>query len=152
MNIYKSNTCRRDFNWLYFDDAWRAQKNQQVKGQQSCMLMSVTYLTYPSRARSTIPDMTVVFHAKLNSRFIEIKSNLWRKKLYRTNWGSSFLGVNFCIKNKVRASIQRRKHKEPNHYRRWFFFNNKPTHYYINKTSQMKKVCDQESSPEELQH
>ena len=38
------------------------------------------------------PDMTTVFHAWLYGRFIEIQSNLSKKKLHRTNQGSNFLG------------------------------------------------------------
>ena len=38
------------------------------------------------------PDMTTVFHAWLYGRFIEIQSNLRKKKLHRTNQGSNFLG------------------------------------------------------------
>ena len=39
--------------------------------------------------------MTTVFHAWPCGRFIEIQSNLRRKKLHRTNQGSNFLGGNF---------------------------------------------------------
>ena len=35
--------------------------------------------------------MTTVFHAWLYGRFIEIQSNLRRKKLHKTNQGSNFL-------------------------------------------------------------
>ena len=39
--------------------------------------------------RSTSPDMTTVFHTWSYGRFIEIQSNLRRKRLHRTNQGSS---------------------------------------------------------------
>ena len=37
--------------------------------------------------------MTLVFHAWLCGRFIEIQSNLRRKKLHKTNLGSFLIGV-----------------------------------------------------------
>ena len=55
------------------------QERQQVMGQQS----------YISISSSTSPDMTTVFHAWLFDRFIEIQSNLSRKKLQRTKQSSS---------------------------------------------------------------
>ena len=39
-----------------------------------------------------ISDMPTVFHAWPYGRFIEIQSNLRRKKLHRTNQSSNFLG------------------------------------------------------------
>ena len=39
--------------------------------------------------------MTTVFHTWMCGRFIEILSNLGRKKLHRTNQGSNFLGGSF---------------------------------------------------------
>ena len=46
----------------YFDNESRVQEKQQVKDQQSC-----------------------IFHTWAFGRFIEIQSNLRRKKLHRTN-------------------------------------------------------------------
>ena len=45
--------------------------------------------------------MTTVFYAKLYGRFLEIQSNLRRKKLYRMNQGSNRVNV--------RALIQRER-------------------------------------------
>ena len=39
--------------------------------------------------------MTTVFYARPYGRFIEIKSNLKRKKLHRTKQSSNFLGGSF---------------------------------------------------------
>ena len=39
--------------------------------------------------------MTVVFHGRPYGRFIEIKRNVGRKKRYRKNQGSNFLGGSF---------------------------------------------------------
>ena len=44
---------------------------------------------------SASPIMPTVFHARPYDRFMEIKSILRRKKLYRTNRGSNFLGGSF---------------------------------------------------------
>ena len=49
MNIYQSNTYRKDLSWLHFDDEPRVQEKQQVKDQQSCIFVFVACLTIPSR-------------------------------------------------------------------------------------------------------
>ena len=63
--------------------------------------------------RSTSTDMTTVFHAWLYGRFIEIQSNLRRKKLHRTNQGSNFLGGSFSNRDNVTAPIQLRRESQP---------------------------------------
>ena len=74
MNIYLSNTCRKDLSWLYSDDDEpRVQERQQLKDQQSYIFAFVLFLTILSTANRTIPDMTTVFHACLYERFIEIQ-------------------------------------------------------------------------------
>ena len=47
MNIYQSNTNRKDLRWLYFDDEPRVQEKQQVKDQQSCIPFFITYIKIP---------------------------------------------------------------------------------------------------------
>ena len=64
-------------------------------------------LYYPLVAtRSTSPDMTTVFHAWPYGRFIEIQSDLRRKKLHRTNQSSNFLGGSLSNRDNIRAPIQ----------------------------------------------
>ena len=46
---------------------------------------------YQVETRSTSTDMTTIFHALAYDRFIEIQSNLTRKKLNRTNQLPIFL-------------------------------------------------------------
>ena len=53
--------------------------------------------------------MTTVFHVWPYGRFIEIQSNLRRKKLHRTNQGSNFLGGSFSNRDNVRAPIPFRR-------------------------------------------
>ena len=48
LNIYQSNTYRKDLSWLYFNNEPMVQKRQQVKDQQSCIFASVAYPTIPS--------------------------------------------------------------------------------------------------------
>ena len=45
MNIYQSNTYRKDLSWLHFDDEPRVQERQQEKDQQSCIPIFIAYLT-----------------------------------------------------------------------------------------------------------
>ena len=68
-------------------------------------------------AGSTSADMTTVFHARPYGRFIEIQSNLRRKKLRRTNLRrtTNFFGSSFSKRNFVRAPIQFRRESQPQH-------------------------------------
>ena len=84
-NIYQSNTNRKDLSWSHFDAVPRIQEKQQVKDQQSRIFVFVACLTIPSsnwahqpRRDSSIPYMGY-------GTFIEIQSNVRRKKLQRTN-------------------------------------------------------------------
>ena len=65
--------------------------------------------------RTTSPDMTTVFHAWLDDRFIQIQRNLRRKKLHRMNQGPNFLGGSFSNRDNVIASIQFRKESQLQH-------------------------------------
>ena len=62
--------------------------------------------------------MTTVFHAYMCGRFIEILSNLGRKKLHRTNQGSNFLGGSFGKKDDIKPPIQFRRKGQPQHLKR----------------------------------
>ena len=88
-NISQSNTYIKNLSWPHFDDESRVQEKQQVKDQQSCIFVFVACLTIPSSnlvsRLGTNPDMTTVFHTWAYGRFIEIQSNLRRKKLHRMN-------------------------------------------------------------------
>ena len=48
MNIYQSNTYRKDLSWLHFNNEPMVQERQQVKDQQSCISTLVAYPTIPS--------------------------------------------------------------------------------------------------------
>ena len=48
MNIYQSNTYRKDLSWPHFDDELRIQQRQQVKDQQSYLSIFVAYPTISS--------------------------------------------------------------------------------------------------------
>ena len=49
MNIYQSNTYRKDLNQVHFDDEPRVQERQQVQDQLSSISVFAAYLTIPSR-------------------------------------------------------------------------------------------------------
>ena len=59
--------------------------------------------------------MTGVLHTWPYDRFIEIQSNLRRKKLHRMNQGSNFLGGSFSNRDNVRAPMQFRRESQPQH-------------------------------------
>ena len=85
MNIYCTNTYRKDFRWLCFDNETRIQEKQQMKGQQSRIPVSVAYPTYQSSNWEHWPWHGNIFHRRPCGRFIEIKSNFGRKKLQATS-------------------------------------------------------------------
>ena len=62
-------------------------------------------LNFQVAVGSTSLGKTTVFHAR--------PSNLWRKKLYRENHDSNFLGGSFSNRDNVRASIQFKKSIAP---------------------------------------
>ena len=95
VNIYQSNTYRKDLSRLYFSNEPRVQDRQQVKKHQSYILVFVAYLTIPSRGTS--PDIKKVFHAWLYGRFIEIH------KLHRTNQVLNLLAGSFSNRDNVRV-------------------------------------------------
>ena len=59
--------------------------------------------------------MATVFPAWSYGRFIEIPSNLMRKKLRRTNHSMNFLGGSFSNRDNVRAPIQFRREGQSQH-------------------------------------
>ena len=105
MNIYQSNTYKKELSWLYFNDKPSVQERQQVKNQQ----LHIRFCSLSNNSSSNWehqPDITTVFHAWPYGRFIEIQSNLRRKKLHTRNQGSNFLGGSYINRDNVRAPIQ----------------------------------------------
>ena len=76
------------------------------------------------------PDMTTVFHARSYGRFIELQSNLRREELHRANQGFNFLGDSFRNRGNVRAPVQFRRERQPQHLKRLFFLENRPIHLH----------------------
>lgn len=77
-----------------------------MKVQQFNIPISVAYLTYQIAVRSTNAYITITFHA---SRFIRLKSNFGRKRLYRKNQGSNFLAGSFSNTDQIRVPIKLRE-------------------------------------------
>ena len=92
------------------------QERQQVKDQQSCISVFVAYLTIPS-SNLGAPAQTPEQYS-MHVRFIEIQSNIGRKKLHRTNQESNFLGSTFSNRDNGRASVQFRGESQPQHLKR----------------------------------
>ena len=81
--------------------------------------------------RSNSPNRTTVFHASLDSRFIEINFNLKRKKLYRVKKTSNFLSDRFSSRDNTSAPIQFRKERQCHYLQNWFFIKDRPIHYQL---------------------
>ena len=117
MNIYQSNTYKKDLSWVHFHDESRAQERQQVKEQQPYIYIFVVYLRVPSSSKE---------HQLKHDNSIPCKDVWW---IYRdtehsqkeTSWNkfvSNFLGGNFSNRDNVRAPIQFRKERQPKHLKR----------------------------------
>ena len=78
--------------------------------------------------------MATVFHARPHGKFIEIKSNLRRKKRHVANQDPNFLVGSFSSRDKVRVPIQFRKGRQSQHLQRLFFLKNRPIHFLIKST------------------
>ena len=57
MNIYQSNTYRKDLSWLDFYDDPGIQESQQVLDWQSYILVSVFYLAFPSSSYNPLQNI-----------------------------------------------------------------------------------------------
>ena len=62
MNIYQSNTYRKDLSWLHFDDEPWVQGRQQVKDQQS--YISVFVATASSVTYSIV--IIIIYSVEIN--------------------------------------------------------------------------------------
>ena len=84
--------------------------------------------------------MTTVFHAWPYGRFIEIKRNLWRKKLHITNPGSNFLGGSLTIAIMLESQSNFEEKVNPSILKDYFFLKNRPIHFHINIASVIRLV------------
>ena len=84
--------------------------------------------------------MTTIFRARRYGRFTEIKSNLRRKKLHRTNQGSNFVEANFKNRDNVRPPIQFRRDRQFMHLKRRYLQKNRPIYLHTNNTSVIRPV------------
>ena len=138
MKIYQSNTYRKDLSWLHFDNELRVIESEgpTVLHIRFCGLSNNS----KQQLGGTCPEVTTVVQAWVYGRFIEIPSNLRRKKLRRTNQGFNFLGGSFSNRNTVSALIQFRRESQPQHLKRSFFLKNRPICFQINSTNVIRPV------------
>ena len=80
------------------------------------------------------PDVSVGFHARPYSRFMELKSNIEQKKT-SINQVSNFLWDCFSSRDDARAPIQFRRETQSQHLKRWFFIEKWPIRFHINTTA-----------------
>ena len=97
-NIYQNNTYKEDFSLLHFNSEPRVQEKQQEKTNHLAYPFLQPIQQFQVAARSIIPGMKAVFNACSYGRFIEIQSNLRKKKILRTNQNSN-------LEKKVYTSI-----------------------------------------------
>ena len=87
---------------------------------------------------STRLDMTTVFHARPYGGFIEIKSHLRKKTLYKINQDSNFLST-YLQKRQCENPIKFEREKQSQHLKRLFFVKIRSIHI-------MSTTVDQSSS------
>ena len=66
----KSNTYTKNLSWLHLHNEPRVQERLQVKDQQSCISTLQLIKQVQVATRSTIPDMTTLFHTWKYALFI----------------------------------------------------------------------------------
>ena len=132
INIYQSNTCRKDLSWLHFDNV---SKIQDRPNSPACSLLQQIQ-QFRVAIRSTRPDTTTVFYAWPHGRFIEIQSNLQRKKFHRTRQGPH----SFSNRDNVRAPTWFGRESQTQYLKRWFFFKNRPIRFHFNSTSVIRPI------------
>ena len=148
MNIYQINTNRKDLSWRHFQNKPRIQERQQMKDQQSCILVFVAYPTIPSSNQEQNPthDYCITCIAVW-----QIYSKLRRKKLYRTNKGSNFFGDSSKNRSNVSAPIQFRRESQLQHLKRLFFLKNRSIHFHINSPSAIRPVKQNQLSSSSIE-
>ena len=130
---------REGLNWFHFDYQPRFQV-RQVKDHQSYIPVFVGCLTIPSssqkhqfRNNSSI-KCKVVWQINIDTKQTQ------EKKLHRKNQGCNFLGGSFTNRDYVRALIKFIRERQPQHLKRWFFFQNRATHFHISDTGVFRPV------------
>ena len=131
MNIYQSDTYRKDLNWIHFDNEPRVQERQRekVKYQQFWISIFVAYLTISTRI--SCPDMTTVFHAWPYGKFIEIQNQFRRNKLHKANQGANFLGLSLSNRDNIRTPIQIRREIQPKLLKTWVLLKKRSIHCWL---------------------
>ena len=137
-NIYQSNIYTKDLSHI-------SMMSQGFKGSREWRTNRPAYSLlwlekFHVATRGTSPDVTTVFHTWVDSRFVEIESNLRRKKLYRTNQSSNFLEGSFDNRYNVIPPIQFKREAQPQHLKRWFSLKSRPIHFHINRTIVIRPV------------
>ena len=106
MKIYQSNTYRKDLSWPHFDNELRVRRELASEGPTALHIRFCSLSNNSKQQlRGTCPEVTTVFEAWVYGRFIEIQSNLRRKKLHRTNQGFNFLGGSFSNRDNISALV-----------------------------------------------
>ena len=110
INIYQSNTYRRDLCWLHFNDQPRVQEMYQLKDQQSCILVFVAEIAKaeialePLAARANVLTHIVLFFGHKTQSFM--KNSGQQMCLDKALKGEVVIAIEIC---KNPNAIQKRK-------------------------------------------
>ena len=84
--------------------------------------------------------MTTVYQERLYGWFKEIKSNLRRNKVHRTDQGLNFLGGSFTNNDNIRTPVLFIEERQSQHLDRWFFFKCRPIHFHVNSSRTVRPL------------
>ena len=127
MNIYQTNTCRKDFSRLHFDNEPRVQERQQGKDQQSYISVFVVFPGSPAQTwQQYFPRMAVW----------QIYEDTEQPQEKETSENES----SFSNGDNLRAPIQFRRESQPQHLKRLFFLKNRLIHCHNNSTGVIRLV------------
>ena len=140
MNIYQSNPIEKTSAGYISIVNQRFKRGSKWRTDSPVYPFLLLIYQFQIVTRGTSLEVTTVFHAREYGRFIEIYSNLWRKKLHETNQSFNFLWGRFSNRDNVKVPIQFRRESQPQHFKGRFFLKNRPIHFHIRSTSIIRRA------------
>ena len=127
MNIYKSNSYRKDLNWLHFNN----ETGSKEAASERLTVLHMHFCSWSNNFKWQLGAPGKTWQQYSMHGHIEIQSNLRRKKHHRTNQGSNFFGGSFSNRYNVTAPIQFGSKSQLQHAKRWIFLKNRPIGFPI---------------------
>ena len=117
INIYQSNTYKKDFSWSHLDHEPRVQERQQMLNQRSYKHVSAIYLIYPSSSQEQHPSHDNSVPSKALCQIYSDKEQHQGKKTLQNKSMHLFSWRQF---QQQRTQIQIRRERQSPHLKRCF--------------------------------